>query len=442
MNAVEPPDEAYDPTDSPAPAQAVYAYGAGDAALIPHADEHAPEQPLPTTPGRATGSLVAIAAGAMLLVTNEIAPMGLITLIADDLGRSESAIGLLTTAFAITVTLASIPVARVTTKWSRKPAVLTALGVWIAGTLVVALSEGFAQLLVGRGLTGIAHALFWAVAAPAVAGMFPPAVRGRSVARMLIGASGAGVIGMPAATWLGQVTSWRTPFLVLAICGVLIFVAVAIIMPSFRTVEGTAARGEFPDRRRFIRVVLVTFLTVTSVATTFTYITPILVRVAGFSAGTVPVLLAIGGAVGVLAMWLTSRSLDRFPVRAVAFGLVMLLGAWIVLALWGSSGIVAVTVLVLHGFSWAVLVAAMINWAIRHSPWATDLGVATYNTTFNAGNTVGSVGGGVLLTWLGAAYLPAASAVLVAVALVLVWQIRPMRGLAGLRRSPQAVEPR
>src|SRR5690554_6482873 len=79
------------PLEGPAPATAVVAYGAGDAGAIP-APSPAPVK-LPTTPGRARASLFALSVMAFLVVTNEIAPIGLIKRIAEDIGRSESEVG-------------------------------------------------------------------------------------------------------------------------------------------------------------------------------------------------------------------------------------------------------------------------------------------------------------------------------------------------------------
>lgn len=421
------PDAEY--ADSPAPAQAVVAYGAADAAYIPAHDSTTPAAPLklPTTPARANAAMVALSAAAFLFVTNEIAPLGLIARIAEDLGRSQSQVGFLTTAFAVVVMVASIPVARLTTAWSRKHVIVTALAVWTLGTVMVLLSQGFAQLLIGRGITGLAHALFWAVATPAVAGMFPPEIRGRCVARLLLGASGAGVVGLPLATWLGQATTWRVPFLVLACGGALLTLVLLFVMPSFKTKEGTAERGQYPSKRRYLRVLAVTLLTTASMATTFTYITPFFVDVSGFAESTVPILLAIGGAVGVVSMWLVGRYLDRYPIRAVAVGLALLIGMWSGFAVLGQFPVVAIAMIMVQGFGWSILVAAMINWAIRHTPWTTDIGVATYNSTFNAGNVVGSVLGAGLLAWLGAQWLPVASLILVLGAAILVWQVGPVR---------------
>ena len=85
----------------------------------------------------------------------------------------------------------------------------------------------------------------------------------------------------------------------------------------------------------------------------------------------------------------------------------------------GTSKAVFIVMLGLQGLAWSTLVAAMINWALRHTPWTSDIGNAVYAVMFNTGNAVGSrVGVAVVAAW-SVDWLPVISAALVAGALVL-----------------------
>ena len=79
---------------------------------------------------------------------------------------------------------------------------------------------------------------------------------------------------------------------------------------------------------------------------------------------------------------------------------------------------------VLQGVAWSILVAAMVNWAIRHAPGSTDTANGTYATVFSAGNATGSLAGSALFAVVGAAWLPVASLVVALGAAVLVWTMR------------------
>lgn len=406
--------------------------GSAEAAFVPNAvppagGGRAGAAKPPTSPGRAAAALLALAVAAFLVVSNEIMPLGLISLMAEDLGRTESEIGWSATIFALTVAIATVPLAMATSRLPRRPILVSAISFFALGTLIQATAAEYPQLLGGRVITGLAHALFWAVATPAAAGMFPLAMRGKSVSRLLLGASAAGVIGLPAATWLALRTDWHVPFWILTAAGAAVAAAIAIIMPNFRTAEGTVARGELPSRSRYIRILGIALLAVGSMAITWTYITPFYTEVSGFADAAMPWLLALGGAVGMVAMWLVGRFLDRWPVRSAVAGLAMLGTLWLTLAVGGASPAVAIGGLVLQGFAWSVLVASLVNWALRHTPWPSDIGNGAYAATFNLGNVIGSLVGASLLDHVGARWLPAASFVLVVGALALAWGVRPHR---------------
>ena len=406
-------------------AHAVNVYGAADSMAIALAGDASAK--LPTTPRRAMASLVALAFGAFLFVTNEVTPLGLIEPISADLGVSQSQVGLLVTAFAIVVMLSALPLAMLTTKLRRRDLLAGVTAVWTAGIVVIATSGTFEQLMVGRMITGAAHGLFWAVVPPAAAGMFAPSVRGRSVSRVMLGSAAAGVVGLPVATWLAQEVDWHAPFWILASGGLAVTIAIALIMPGFRTSEGSAARGELPSTRRFIRVLVVLALSVAAMAMTWTYIAPFFVEVTGFSMSSVPLLLTLGGALGVVGMWLAGRSIDRYPVKSVAVAMGLLSLMWLMMATLGSVPAVVLAALVLQGLGWSIAIAALVNWAMRHAPWSSDIAVGAYGGVFNLGNAFGSLLGAGVLAWLGAVWLPAGSLVLALAASVIVWLEKPVR---------------
>ena len=375
--------------------------------------------PPPVSPARANAVLVALAVAAFLVVSNEISPMGLLDSMSKDLGRSEAEIGLAATVFAIAVMIATLPLALLTTRFVRRWVIVGALGLLTVGTFLAASADTYSALLMSRVVTGSAHALFWAVVTPAAAGMFPLADRGKSVARLMLGASAAGVIGLPGETYLAQHVGWHTPYWIITAGAALLAIVIAILMPSFRTQQATIVRGEIPSLGRFGRVMAVTALSTAAMSLTWTYFTPFVTEVAGFADDTVPLLLLYGGGVGVITTWMVARYLDRWPVKSVVLGeglLVVMFGSMAVL---GSFKVAAIGIIGLQGIGWSILVSAMINWALRHSPWTSDIGNGTYAVLFNTGNAVGSRAGAVILAAWGAQWLPAASVLLVGGALAI-----------------------
>jgi|GEM_PF-818723 len=397
----------------------------GGVVAPPHEGSAPPIQPgtpvaPPVSPGRANATLVALGAAAFLVVTNEIAPLGLIKTMAVDLGRSEAQLGMTVTVFAIATMLATMPLALLTTRMIRRWVLVGTMAFWSLGALTAAMSTTYEGLLASRVLTGMGHALFWAVVTPAAAGMFPAARRGKSVARLLLGASGSGIIGLPAETFLAQRLGWHAPFWILAIAGMIVAIAIAILMPSFRTQQSTVPRGDVPNRPRFLKVMGVTVLSTWSMAMSWTFISTIATEVTGFADDTVPLLLLASGVTGVATTWLIARYVDRWPVKSVVLGQALMLLMWVGMSLGVHSKVALVAMIGLQGVAWSILVVVMVNWALRHTPWTSDIGNGTYATVFNLGNAIGSRLGAVILGVWGARWLPVSSFAVTAVALVLV----------------------
>ncbi|BDZ61511.1 MFS transporter [Demequina sediminis] len=191
----------------------------------------------------------------------------------------------------------------------------------------------------------------------------------------------------------------------------------------------------------FARVLIAIALAVGSMAVTWTYITPFLERVAGFSTASVPALLALGGVVGTLTTAFVGRYLDRWPVRSAVVGLALLVTMFAGLAVAGSSVPVTLAMLVLQGFSWSIVVASHLNWGMRHAPGRTDVLMALYQSLYNVGNMLGPLAGGAILARHGAAWLPAASVALSGAAFVVVLTVKPWGLLGRMRAARRAVSP-
>jgi predicted MFS family arabinose efflux permease len=368
-----------------------------------------------------------LAFAAFMFVTSEILPFGLITLMASDLARSEAQIGLLVTAYAAVVVAMSVPLAHFTRTIPRRWLLSATVLVYVAGMLLASLGGGFAGLLAGRMLTALAQAQFWAVVTATAAGLFPPQVRGKIVARLLVGPAAAGVFGLPSATWLGQHYGWRVPFFVLAGMAVAVAVAIALLVPRYRPAHGSAARGVSPSMRRYLFNLAITVVAVLGNNAMFTYVTPYLHDVAGFAADTIPVLLMITGIAGLASMILIGRFLDRFPMGTMAVGVGLLITGWLGVALAGSQQAVVLGFFCVAGFGLSVVVGAFANRALQTSPGNTDIAVATHGSFYNTGILLGSLLGSRILDEQGPRILPFVAAGFLTLALILVGLERRVR---------------
>jgi predicted MFS family arabinose efflux permease len=369
---------------------------------------------------RANAVLVLLAVAAFVVVTSEALPFGLMTMIAADLHRTDPEIGLLVTAYAAVVVVASIPLAHVTRSIPRRQLLAATFLVHVLGMLLASLGGGFGFLLAGRMLTALAQAQFWAVVTATAAGFFPAHVRGKIVARLLLGPAAAGLFGLPVAVWIGQQYGWRAPFYTLAGISAVIALLIGVLVPRYKPADGAAARGVAPSVRRFGFILAITLVGILGLNIVSPYVTPYLRDVVGFAPSTFPLLFTASGIAGLIAMVVVGRFLDRLPMGMMAIGLGMLIAGWSGVALAGTAKVAVVAFYCLAALGVSFIVGAFSNRALQTSPGSTDIGIATHGTLYNTGGALGSLVGSWVLFSRGAASLPAVAVGSFAVALLLV----------------------
>ncbi|GAA1982246.1 MFS transporter [Isoptericola halotolerans] len=369
-------------------------------------------------PRRATIILVALAASTFLFVTVESLPAGLLTLMAPDLDRPTSQIGLLVTAYALVVLVASVPLAHVTRNIPRRWVLSTCAGIAAVATLWAAVTPSYEQLMVARVVTALAQALFWVAVVPATAGLFPPGARGKAMARLAIGNSLAPVLGVPAGTWLGELTSWRVTFVAVAVLSTVITVIVIALFPSVAPSAGGASEAPFPSTRRFVFLMVITVLVVTGAFGVITFVTQYLQDVTGYTQSDIPALLLLQGGAGVVGAVVVGRFLDRRPVGAFLVGacvlVVALAGLWVV----GESKVGAVLCLAAFGFAFSTVPPVLSHRVLLVSPRGTTMGQAIASSLFNLGIAAGSGLGALLVAAVDVRTVPLVSAGVVLLALL------------------------
>ena len=85
------------------------------------------------------------------------------------------------------------------------------------GNILSALAPSLGLLLVARFLAGVPHGAYFGVAGLLAAEMIGPGARSRGLAIVLSGLTIANVVGVPAITRLGQLTSWRLAYVTVAV---------------------------------------------------------------------------------------------------------------------------------------------------------------------------------------------------------------------------------
>ena len=352
---------------------------------------------MPLSSRRATAALVFLGVSTFSFVTVEVLPIGLLTVIADDLERSRSQVGLLVTGYAAVVVLASIPLARLTHHLPRRVVLTGTLGVLTAATALSAAAPSYETLFAARLLIALSQALFWSIAPPIATSLFPPEFRGRVVARLAIGTALAPILGIPVGTWLGEQAGWRVPFVVMTVLGAAASVGIAVLLPRTEVQDSPSRRGSSPDLRRYVVLLVASAVGVTGFLTFNTYITPFLLDISGFSSEVLGPMLLASGAGGLAGTVIVGRVLDRYPWGATVLPLGLITIGLLGLYALGQVQVVTVALIAVIGLAFSGLAVAVQSRTLQIAPGSTDIASAGTSSAFNVGIAAGAFVGGALI---------------------------------------------
>ncbi|MFZ6047782.1 MFS transporter [Pseudomonas sp. CR3202] len=364
----------------------------------------APAQQLPAW--RVWLSIVLLGVGAFTIVTTELAPIGLLSPIALEFGRSDAVVGLTVTLYAWIGACSALLAALALNGLPRKPLLIgLMLGLTLSNAIAL-LALNFGMFLLARVLGALVHGLFWAVIAATAAQIAPARHVGLATSIVFGGVSVASVLGVPLANFIAQVGNWRMSFG--GICG-LSLIAVLLMLPILPSIQrqpekaGYAALAGVLRRADLRGIYAATALAVTGHFAAFTFIEPFLRSAPGVSVPLVAALLFGFGAAGLFANLLTGIFIDRYlkPFLMLALGLLSL--ALLVMGQWGDRlGILGISfTLVIWGCSTSAIFVGFQTWILRTSGTAVMPASAVYVAIFNAAIGIGAMIGAWILSHSG-----------------------------------------
>ncbi|MEU7168228.1 MFS transporter [Streptomyces morookaense] len=337
-----------------------------------------------------------MALGIFAMVTSEFLVGGLMPQIADDLHVGIAQVGYLITAFALAMALGG-PFATVAVLRLRpKTALMTLFAVFLTGNALAAAATGYGVMLAARLVTGTASAAFFGVSLSVVAQITSPEVRGRAIGVAMQGLMVGTLLGLPLSTLVGQQWGWRAGFVAVGAITVVAAVATAVAVPSLEHADGA---GDFRDELTVFRngrlwlVLCTSMLVIGATFAAFSYFTPILTEVTGFSRGTVPLLLLGYGAATVVGNTVVARLADSHTIRVLVTGLALnavFLTAFALLADLKAPAVAAMTGIGLVGVT---LNPAMIS-RVQRTANARPLVNTVHSSFITLGVVIGSGLGG------------------------------------------------
>ena len=334
------------------------------------------------------------------------------------LSVSPSHMAALVTVFAVVYAMAAPGLQAMLGGLQRRGLVVAGLLLIAAACLGCALAPDYATLVAMRAVMAVGAALVGPTVSAAAAALVPPEGRARALSAVFAGMTVSTVLGIPAASFLGQTVGWRWSWAVIGLAAFCVAPLVWATVPA-------ANRGA-----RATLVALVALLrdrpialTVTTTAVQiggqfvlYTLLAAWLVESLGAAPSLVPLALLCFGIGGVTGNALSSMVVARLGAERTIQAAISLMA--LVLLLLGLAPVppwLGIALCTLWATFALAIMAPLQSRLVRLAPERANLSLALNASAIYVGNSVGAALSGLIYAGFGTDALP-----LVALAVVLV----------------------
>lgn len=351
------------------------------------------------SPLRFAGALVALAMGGFAIGTTEFVTMGLLPQIAHGVAVDIPTAGQLISAYAVGVVVGAPVLAYLGASWPRRRLLVWLMVAYAVGNAGTALATSYSTVLLARFVDGLPHGAYFGVASLVAARLAHPDRRGRAVAMVMIGLSVANVVGVPAATWMGQQAGWRSAYwavTALALLTVALVIALVPADPGDPEVTGRRELRAFVEPQVWLTL-LAGAIGFGGMFAVYSYIAPTVTEVGGLSESGVPVFLLAFGLGMVAGTWVAGRLADWSVLRSLLGSALAMAGLLLAFAAVIPHGWAALPIAFLISVAGSVLVVNLQLRLMGVAGEAQTLGAALNHASLNIANALGAWLGGLVI---------------------------------------------
>jgi len=348
--------------------------------------------------------LLALAVGGFGIGTGEFVTLGLLPNVAHGVHVSIPRAGNLVSAYALGVVVGAPLLAALAVRVPRKKFLIGCAAAMAAGNFLSALAPSFWLLFGMRFLTGLPHGAYFGAASVVAASLVPPERRTSAMAVIFAGLTVANVVGVPLTTLIGQNLGWRLVYALVGVIQLLTVIAVATRVPHVKLAGEAEEAHIMHELRAFKQPQIWLSLGIATIAggglfCTFSYITPMMTRMAHYPAWAMTPLLSVFGLGMTAGVLIGARWADRSLLKTLLGGI---LAEGIVSGLFFfgcRNKITAVIGIFLFAFTALATAPAMQSRIVTLAGGAPNLAAASIQAGFNVSNSLGA--------WLGGAAIAA-----------------------------------
>ncbi|MEU8621219.1 MFS transporter [Streptomyces sp. NPDC048623] len=384
------------------------------------------------SPARGWLGVAAITASLFVFLTTELMPIGLLTPLSDSLKVSVGVAGLMVTAQGVAAGLGVPFIVAWTRRVNRRKLLSTLLAVLAVGNLITSIAPNYPLILGTRLIMGFASGVFWAIGVSMAMRIVPEKHANRAAAVVMSGISIATVVGIPLGTLLESASDWRTTFLIWSGLSALVFLAVAVAIPSLPSANAVSVREVFglPVRNVQLRVVLVMVVFfVLGHFGAYTFVRPYLEDSTSASVGFITVVLIVYGIGGAIGNFIGGQTVNKSLRGSFVVGGLLLIASLVMLLTIGTGKVGVIVAMVLWGIAFGVVQLSQINMTLAAAPETFEAAMSLNTMAYNTCIALGALIGGLFADHAGVSSPVWLGIVLVALAVLL-------RAVTGRRTTP------
>ena len=349
----------------------------------------------PVPPHGLWAAFISLGMGGFFIGTGEFVSMSLLPDLANAMSISVPAAGAYISAYAIGVMVGAPLLAITAAHWPRKTLLNVLLLIFAVGYAMSALAWNHASLLVARFIGGLPHGAYYGVACLVAASLVDENKKAQAAGYVMAGLAVANVLGVPAATWIGQHLGWRAAFGALTLGGIITIVMLTFCIPALAANNNATVKSELSGLKRpLLWLTLVTAaIGFGGMFSVYSYITPTLTQVSGFALSDVPLVLALWGMGMVFGNVFGGRMADRNLIQAIFIIMAWNVFSLALFAFGASNKLVALVALFMIGCGFALVPALQVR-LMDVAGQAQTLAAALNHSAFNLSNAIGASLGG------------------------------------------------
>lgn len=387
-------------------------------------------------------SIYIMALGAFGIITTEFGIIGILPTIAREFDISIDTAGWLLSGFALTIALTGPFSTLLTARFNRKWMMCAVLLLFVFSNLLSAMAPNFTVLMIARILPAFLHPVFWAVASVAAARQVPPKDAPKAVAVVTGGLSVATVIGVPITTYVADLVSWQASFVVSGVINLIAFAALVAYVPSMPVTEKIAAKEQVKALRKgqlWVNLVAIMIM-IAGMFSTYGYLAEYLGKISRMSGAQISLMLLLFGGTGIIGNWITGVLLSKNVLLTTRVFLLALIGAHILAYSFGGAFGLMTAIIGIWGFihTGGFLIAN--TRTVSEAPESPELAASLMVSFGNAGVTLGTFLGGLIITHYGVHQVAWMSMLLLSVSLALSYVVvRKRETVQEFEASPVAL---